>query len=129
MSAPRPNANYIGTPPTDLKREAVSHSATGSSITTGTIDVQQHRGNITAIEILCTSNTLADTDGITFTIGANSSNFIIDEPLLNYSPIMAGGRGWPIPCNIGGGGRINFSFNNDQANAVVVYIILHYNNS
>jgi len=129
MSAPRQNPNYIGYAGTQLKRETTSHSATGSSTTSGTIDIQQQRGPVTAIEILATNSTLATIDGVTFTIGANSNNFIVDEPLLNYSPLMEGGRAWPIPCFIEGGGRITFSFVNDQATAIVVYIILHYNNS
>jgi hypothetical protein len=128
MSAPRQNSNYLGYSGTQLKQETTSHSATGSSTTTGTIDLQQQRGPVTSISILVADSTIANVDGCTMSLGANSSNFAVDFPLLAYSPLMAGSI-YRIPCHIEGGGRITFSVVNDQGTAIVVYITLHYNNS
>ena len=121
--------NLIGVYPIKegvLVKKTYSHSATGSLTTTTQITVPTGRGPVTALSVFFESATLADLDGVRYTIGGNGKTIIEDGDALSQSALFTGEKADIVPILVNEGGTIDFSVNNDQANAIPTRVTLYF---
>lgn len=105
--------------------QTVIVSATGSDTTSNNETVATGHGNVFAIDVVVSNDTIAVVDGIKFTLANNGRDFMENEPAILYSPLYRGTdkkRFVPIAA----GGILDYSIVNDQATAVVFYFILYF---